>query len=107
MPKSTARFRHTGTFLVVVRMQKSMEARCSWVFPKQYFSSGSGNPDQLDGAGHAFAYRKLDEEWRLEFEAAFARARALGEGDKKRQRRQPVSAANQKISWFDYRETRA
>src|SRR5580692_4069622 len=40
--KSTARFRHVGTFLVVVRMQKSMEAHWSWVFPRQYFSSGSG-----------------------------------------------------------------
>src|SRR3984885_3362229 len=40
--RSTARFRHVETFLVVVRMQKSMEAHCSWVFPRQYFSSGSG-----------------------------------------------------------------
>src|SRR5580658_4294818 len=40
--RSTARFRHVETFLVVVRMQKSMEAHCTWVFPRQYFSSGSG-----------------------------------------------------------------
>jgi hypothetical protein len=35
----------------------------------------------LDGTGRDFASRKLHEERRLEFEAAFAGARGLGQGD--------------------------
>ena len=70
-----------ATFLVVVRMQKSMEAHWSWVFPRQYFFERLRNPDQLDGTGDAFASRKLHEKKRLEFEAAFAGARGLSKGD--------------------------
>ena len=36
---------------------------------------------QLDGTGRAFASRKLHEDRRLEFKAAFAGARGLGQGD--------------------------
>ena len=50
-------------------------------FPEAVFFERLRNPDQLDGTGRAFASRKLHEERRLEFEAAFAGARGLGQGD--------------------------
>ena len=50
-------------------------------FPEAVFFERLRNPDQLDGTGGAFASRKLHEERRLEFEAAFAGARGLRQGD--------------------------
>ena len=50
-------------------------------FPEAVFFERLRNPDQLDGTGRDFASRKLHEERRLEFEAAFAGARGLGQGD--------------------------
>ena len=41
-------------------------------FPEAVFFERLRNPDQLEGTGGAFASRKLREERRLEFEAAFA-----------------------------------
>ena len=50
-------------------------------FPEAVFFEWLRNPDQLDGAGNTLACRKLHEERRLQFEAAFAGARGLGQGD--------------------------
>ncbi len=49
--------------------------------PEAVFFERLRNPDQLDGTGGAFASRKLDEKRRLEFGAAFAGARGLGQGE--------------------------
>jgi hypothetical protein len=50
-------------------------------FPEAVFFEWLRDPDQLDGTRDAFASRKLHEERRLEFEAAFAGAGGLGQGD--------------------------
>jgi hypothetical protein len=50
-------------------------------FSQAVFFKWLRNPDQLDGAGDGFASRKLHEERRLQFLAAFAGARPLGQGD--------------------------
>jgi hypothetical protein len=50
-------------------------------FPEAVFFERPRNPDQLDRTGRAFSSRKLHEERRLEFDAAFTGARGLGQGD--------------------------
>ena len=50
-------------------------------FPEAVFFERLRNPDQLHGAGDAFAPRKLDEKGRLEFQAAFGGARGLCQCD--------------------------
>ena len=50
-------------------------------FPEAVFFERLRNPDQLDGAGRAFASGKLHEERCLNFLAALAGARGLCHGD--------------------------
>ena len=49
-------------------------------FPEAVFFKRRRNPDQLYGTGRDFASRKLHEERRLQFDAAFAGPSGLGQG---------------------------